>query len=1351
MIKFKIGTLTVFFLIIFQIAFSQSLPKQVKFKHLAVDDGLSSNEIRCIFQDQKGFTWFGTSNGLNRYDGYSCKVYQFNAEDKYSLSENVINAIVEDKAGNLWVATDNGLNLFDRNTEKFTRFFHNPKQENSLSNNHIFALLVDHKGQIWVGTLGGGLTKIIQKTNGKDYKFVRYIPQAGQENSLSNIYVWSIFEDSKKRIWIGTYGGGLNLYDEASDAFIRYQPEPGNPNALLSNEVCSVTEDHEGYLWIGTNLGVSRLNPQRSSFRNYQHNPQNPQSIDPGLVRKVLVDQKGNIWIAAQQGLSVYNPLKENFTHIEHDENDSYSLSYNEVWSVFADRHGVLWFGTYIKGVNIYHPSYTSFTHLKPTSTGTNSPHGKIIRAFQEDEAGNIWIGIDRAGLDYFDLKTQTFQNYGHIPDDPNSLSNNSVLDIVYDPAGYIWTGNWAGDVNRFDVKTHQVKRYDVDLTNNVPENGWKLYLDRQQTLWVGTYGAGLFYLDQESQTFRPIAYSADPNYVIEFSDNIIFAIFQDKAGDLWVGTDKSFNVLNREGSHLENRNPKGIDDFPVNDILEDSQNRLWLATDKNGLNLYDRNKKTVKAYTTKNGLSTNTIYTLVEDDYGDLWLGTDKGLIKFSIAEEKFTQFSTNHGLQDAQFNKNARFKSSRNELYFGGNNGFNIFNPAFILTNRQIPPVYITSFKVFNKEVKINDKNKLLQKSITQTQSITLTHKYSVFSFEFVALDYIAPDKAQYAYQLEGFDQDWQYVGNKRDISYTNLDPGTYTLKVRASNSDGIWNEEGCSLEIIILPPWWETWWFRSLLIFFILATFITFYQVRISIIRRQKKNLELLVNERTQELKEKNDEVTLQAEKLKQTNDKLYESQQEVVSRNEELHQQSEELQQQRDYLKDANTTISQRLEDIRTLSRIGQEITASVQVIQIIKTVHQNLNYLMDAPNFQIGIYKENKQVVDYYGYSHNGLGIKHNSSQFTQEGSLTHWCVTHKEEVFIQDVDKDIYHYTDGEFAQKYINSLARTIIYIPLIIENQLLGVIVVKNPKKFAYSEVQLDIIRNLASYISIALDNAKAYEIVERSSQEIQLQKKELELKNRQIKSSLEAAKIIQQAILPYPEKMDRLFREYAVIYRPKDVVSGDFYWVKQVEGKTILAVVDCTGHGVPGAFMTLIGRTLLDKIVKFSKVLDPAEILSQLHIEINTLLRQKYTNNNSGMDLSILCVYPSQDDKTRIVFCGAKSDIYCIPMGQNEIIELKGDRKSVGGKQVENRAFQNKEIVLEKGGLVYAGSDGLADQNNVKRKKFGKKRLRKLIEKNSGICLSKQFEAIEQALDEHQVNTDQRDDILLIGFKV
>ena len=1349
MSTFKVSISVIILLSSLQNTFSQNLSKQVKFRHLSANEGLSSNEIRCIYQGQKGFMWFGTNNGLNRYDGYTCKVYQYDIDDESSISENVINAIAEDKEGRLWIATDNGLNLYDRNTECFTRFFHDPNNENSISADHIFSLLVDHEDNVWVGTLGGGLTKIVKNTSEKNYEFVRYLPQQGKNNSLGGIYVWAIYEDSNYNIWVGTYGGGLNLLDKTSGTFVRFQHEPGNSNSLLNNEVCTIAEDHEGFLWIGTNRGISRFNPQYQSFQNYSHDPQDPHSIDQGQVRKILVDQQGNIWLAALQGLSVYSPLKDNFVHIEHDENDPYSLSHNEVWSAYADNHGVLWFGTYIKGINIYHPSYTSFLHYKLKSSDPNGLSGKIIRAFQEDDQGNIWIGIDQGGLNYFDIKTQQFQHYKHNPDDPNTLSNNSVLDIATDSEGYIWTGNWAGDVNRFDVYTHQVKRFSVDTTNNIPENGWKLYVDNEQTLWVGTYGAGLFSFDRETEKF--INYAPDPNYTPVFSDDIVFAIFQDRAGDLWVGTDRNFNVLNRESKHLSNRNPKGLEDFPVNDIFEDSQGRLWLATHKNGLNLYDRDKQSFKAYTTKDGLLTNTIYTILEDDYGDLWLGTDKGLIKFDVPNEKFTHFSTNHGLQDPQFNKNARFKSSNGEIYFGGNNGFNVFHPELILTNQQIPPVYITSFKIFNKEVKINDKNKLLKKSITETQSITLTHKYSVFSFEFVALDYIAPEKNQYAYQLEGFDQGWQYIGNKRDISYTNLDPGTYTLKIKASNNDGFWNEEGYTLQIIILPPWWETWWFRSLVVIVIFAVFITFYQVRIAIIRRQKRNLERLVHERTLELKEKNDAITLQTEELLQTNEKLSESQQEVIARNEELYQQSEELQQQRDYLKEANETISKRLEDIKTLSRVGQEITASVQVIQIIKTVHHNLNYLMDAPNFEIGIYKESKQVVDYYGYTENKIGIKHNSTQLNQQGSLTNWCISHQKEIFIQNVEEEIYRYINRDYAQKYLDAPAKTIIYIPLIIENQLIGIIVVKSFKKRAYSDVQLEIIRNLASYISIALDNAKAYEIVEKSSQEIQIQKRELELKNRQIKSSIEAAKTIQQAILPYAEKMERLFREHAVLYRPKDVVSGDFYWVNKVENKTILVVADCTGHGVPGAFMTLIGRTLLDKIIRFNNIIDPAIVLTQLHEEINKLLRQKYTNNNSGMDLCVLCIHPSKDDKTKVIFSGAKSDIYCIPARQNQIIELKGDRKSVGGRQDESKAFQNKEIILEKDSLVYVGSDGLVDQNDVKRKKFGKKRLRKLIEEHTGQCLSQQFHTIEQALDQHQIDTDQRDDILLLGFKI
>jgi serine phosphatase RsbU (regulator of sigma subunit) len=544
------------------------------------------------------------------------------------------------------------------------------------------------------------------------------------------------------------------------------------------------------------------------------------------------------------------------------------------------------------------------------------------------------------------------------------------------------------------------------------------------------------------------------------------------------------------------------------------------------------------------------------------LWISTAKGLSKFDAQTNTFENFSKEDGLQGDEFTSGAIYRTRKGDILVGGTNGFNLFNPSKLLKNPHSPLVYLKGFKLFNKPVAINTKGSPLQQNIAYTQSITLTHTQSVFTIEYVALNYIRPEKNQYAYILEGFEKEWNYVGNKREATYTSLPAGEYTFKVKAANNDGIWAKEAVSLKIIILPPWWETWWFRTLLIGSVIILCIMGFRWRIRAIEAQKARLEKLVEERTQELKEKNAEVMQQAFELKEKND-------EVLQQAEELHQQAEELTTQRDYIQGQNMQLAE------------------------------------------------------------------------------------------------------------------------------------------------------------------------------------QNKIMEEKSRQIRQSINAAQTIQQAILPHQEKLQRLLGEYFILYQPKDVVSGDFYWLTQIENQIILVIADCTGHGVPGAFMTLIGNSILDKLVKVLKITNPAEILTQLHHEVYDKLKQGFTGNNNGMDATVLNLSTLENGNKKIIFAGAKNSFFYVEKGR--IQELKGSRRAIGGSQNEEIPFDNQEVILPEGSMIYVGSDGYIDQNNAKRKKFGHEKFMALLGENADLPIADQKNNFQKTLEEFSEGTFQRDDILLMGVRI
>jgi len=842
---------------------SVGLPQgnRITFEQIFLDQGLSQSIVQCICQDRSGFMWFGTEDGLNQYNGYKFAVIRNIPDDPNSLSYNNVTAIYEDRSGILWIGTFyGGLNKYDPQTKRFFRYQHNPNESNSLSNNNINAIIQDKSGTLWIGT-DSGLNKLIPpvpSASGSESEvsllsFVRFQNDPNNPNSLSHNIVRSIYEDKSGTLWIGT-DGGLNKFippipkssgsenKGPSPSFIHYQNDPQNSNSLSHNEVYSIFEDQSGTLWIGTKGGgLNRFDRQKDQFIPYRHSPNNPKSLSHDEVYEIFEDRSGILWIGTNGGgLCIFDRENEEFITYQHDPSDRTTISYNEIRAIYEDRSGLLWIGTYGGGIDKVDKEKRQFTLYEPNPRDANSLSHPIVWSIYEDKAGVLWIGTHGGGLNRFDRRTDQWKHYRYNPDDPNSLSNDIVRVVYEDRSGVFWIGTHGGGINQFDRNTEKFTHYlnDPNDPTSLSRNEIRaIYQDRSGALWIGTYGGGLDKLvpgDKPGAAPTFIHYRNDPNNPNSLSNDFVRAIYEDRSGTFWIGTEggglNNFDRASETFTHYraDPNNPNSLNNDYIFSIHEDQLGFLWLSTWGGGLNKFDKVNVKFSHYTEKDGLPNDAVYGILEDDQENLWLSTNNGLSKFNPKTEIFRNYSAEDGLQSNEFNGGSFYKSRSGEMFFGGIEGFNAFYPDQIKDNPFIPPIIITAFSKLNREVEFD-------KPLSQVKELKLSYKDYVFSFEFAALDFTAPEKNMYAYKMEGLDDDWVYTSSKkRFATYTTLAPGSYTFRVKGSNNDGVWNEQGASMKIIITPPIWKTWWFQSIAALLLIGLAYLLFRRRLKNIR-------------------------------------------------------------------------------------------------------------------------------------------------------------------------------------------------------------------------------------------------------------------------------------------------------------------------------------------------------------------------------------------------------------------------------------------------------------------------------------------------------------------------------------
>lgn len=835
--------------------------EQIKFERISVEQGLSQNTVHCMLQDRRGFLWFGTNDGLNRYDGHNFVVFRHNLADSHSISNNTIRAIIQDTAGALWIGTEaGGLNKYDPRTGRFVHWINAPDNPHSLSHNHVTSLVQDRTGVLWIGTHRG-----LNRFNQEMGRFDHWRCEPGRSSSLSHDIISTLLEDKNGAIWIGTESG-LNRFDPqtARFRFARWLHEPGNPRSLSDSHILALHQDSSGTLWIGTYTGgLNRFDHETGEFSHWMNEPGSSLSLSHNMVNAIFEDCYGMLWLGTRGGgLNRFDRTAGTFTHWATKPGDPITLSNNDVMSIYEDRSGALWIGNFGGGLNKLDREKQKFSHCLHDA---ESLEGDLVYAILEDRLGMLWVGTKDGGLIQSDRTQRKFTYFRHQAGNPNSLSHNFIRDIYEDGSGAFWIATRGGGLNRLDRQTGKFRywRHEPNNPRSLSHNEvFCIYEDRWGFLWLGTY-AGLNRFDPKTETFTHWGY--DPDNPRGLSNSLVWSIIEDRSGELWLGTNGGglnlFNPQTETFHHWANKpgDAKSLSNNHVIVVFKDRAGRLWLGTYGGGLNEFERETGTFTAYRERDGLASDFIFGILEDDDGYLWLSTTHGLSRFHPAAKTFKNFDVHDGLQSNEFELGACFKSACGELFFGGNNGLSAFHPKDIEDNPYLPPVVLTDFQIFNRSVGFGPGSPS-RNSISETSDLTLSYKANVFSFEFAALCYNSPEKNQYAYKMEGFDKNWIYCGNRRNVTYTNLDPGQYVFRVKAANHDGVWNEQGTAITLTITPPFWRTWWAYALYTFVFVVGMFGIIKGRVRYLEKRTRTLEKAVAERTAQ-------VAAQAEKLKE----------------------------------------------------------------------------------------------------------------------------------------------------------------------------------------------------------------------------------------------------------------------------------------------------------------------------------------------------------------------------------------------------------------------------------------------------------------------------------------------------
>ncbi|WP_347332531.1 two-component regulator propeller domain-containing protein [Marinimicrobium locisalis] len=787
-----------------------SPPPDIRFDNpFAQTDSLSRQMggVNDLIQGPLGFIWMGAENGVGRYDGRTLKLYQADNQVAGSLPASYVREIVMDREGVLWFATEGGLAYYRQDIDEFVHV--ESLGETGIAVETVSSLAVGEDNTLYVGT-AKGLYIVAPDRASMTVQFPR--PPIPPEPNSEQIRALTL--DEHGRVWLGTAGMGAAIYDPATQSFDYLLHQPENPNSLRHNSVASIMHDNQGRTWLGTyGGGISRLDRATGQFKHFYAKPDVPGSLGSDVVWDITQDSEGTIWAALDQGgLARFNEQRQNFHHYRHTAYDPSSVASNQLRVVFEDQNQDLWVGAFPSGVSFYNRSTQVFHHYTSNPANPQSLSHDAILSFEEAKDGTIWVGTE-GGLNALDPESGTFQRYLSDPTDPHALKSDPVLAIEEDRDGRLWVGTWAGGLHRLDPETGRFERYEAAPDNaNRPNSAfvWDILRDRQDRIWIATETGGLNRYHRDTGRFSH--YVHDPETESSISGNFVSALIQDQSGQIWLGT---FTGLDRLDPATETfthfpygtGEPGATSSKSVRSLYEDSQGNIWAGTQHRGVNIYDPQSETFSYLDIRDGLPSSTISSILEDDLGNMWLATTNGLARLD-EEGNITTFGREDGLVGSHFNRDASLKDRRGKLYFGSSEGITAFYPQDLDSFTTDFDVRITDFRLLNQTVPIGTKNSPLERSILLTEAITLNHDDTMFSFDFAALNYRQSSAMSYSYRLEGFDRGWNNIGHGSTATYTNISPGEYRFRIRASVNGKDWTE-GQSLAITIQPPPWRTWW--------------------------------------------------------------------------------------------------------------------------------------------------------------------------------------------------------------------------------------------------------------------------------------------------------------------------------------------------------------------------------------------------------------------------------------------------------------------------------------------------------------------------------------------------------------
>jgi ligand-binding sensor domain-containing protein/signal transduction histidine kinase/DNA-binding response OmpR family regulator len=1025
------------------------------FKHITVENGLSQNTVRSICQDSLGYLWFGTQNGLNRYNGHAMEIYEFDKTDSLSLSSNFITTLRAAKNGDVWIGTNHGLCAWNHRTGRFVRMDNKFDYDSRGGRYTFYAIYFDSEGALWTLAQHAGMHIYRKGPTETRFRKIKFIDDEPNEKTW-DLY-GQIAEDADGNLWVGSTRNGLWTWNRKTNTWTKINDREQD------YAITSLTIGKNKSLWLGTySQGLVRYDVKKNLFRRIE-------GLNDHSIRKLYFDPRGKLWIGTDKGgLNLYDTATSTFRYADHHPNDATTMNHNSVMDIFRDKQGIVWVGTFAGGVNYADPGVGKFKLITGSAPTATKLSNNIVTSFAEDRSGNLWIGTDRGGLNYFDRKTGRFTHYRKDDRKDHWIPTDVIKHLLYTSRDQLWIGTWQGGLNYFDEHKQKFVQYLIATDASGVSSDIISFLkeDSNGNLWVGT-PAGLDRIDVKS-----IRGSSPPTINVEhfkrtgsrrgeLSDNYVNTILEDNQKQLWIGTRNGINLFDPTTNEFFNttNNPTGNRIF-TNDyiqcIAQTKAGEYLIGTIENGLLHYMPRKDTLVMFNKGNGFPSNSIIGILEASPGNFWVSTTNGLVKLNLPSGRFTHYNKEDGIQSNEFKENAYYKLRTGEMLFGGTNGFNLFHPDSITENPYSPAPIITVFKLFNKPVSPGE-NTPLQEHISITDEIVLQHNQSFIGFEFTSLNFSMPEKNQYAYMLEGIDKQWNYVKGDRSANYSYLPPGRYEFNVKAANNDGVWSSTPARLVLVVKPSWWNTIWFRLTVIVLLFAMIWALFKWRTHTLYQRKKTLEHTVTQRTTELQESNALLSL---------------------RQKEIIHQREEIKIQRD-------NLEQQYNTIQSLSEIGQTITASIKQDELIKQMYTTINKLMDASLFSIGYFSHENNVIEFSTLKGYGATIEANPIGI-DEPRLSAWCLRNNETLLLDDIQRYVHEMAPQMKARYADDSSYRSAIYLPIDSKKRKpTEILVVKSHQPNCYTQIHLNTLKNLTAYIAIAFDNARVYKKIEHQSE--------------------------------------------------------------------------------------------------------------------------------------------------------------------------------------------------------------------------------------------------------------------------